>query len=564
ALGAILLPILLLVMIHLVRAIRLSRWLRSPLKRIGEKLDQSADRQRWIAWPILLVLLCFCTFVRAYNVDFQTLDDDEYASVQAALAVAETGTPIYPNDIYYSRSPLHHYLAGATVWLLGGNVWVLRMGPILLGVGTGWVMYLIGSQILGSRWVGLGALLVYSLHPFLIFSSHIARFYQQQQFFAVLVFYFFYFGFVKWGRPFHRYATIWAFSAAIQSQEISAVLGLSMLLGFVAFSHFVKTSEIIKLAIHAACLIGCLAVDFAAFQLICLTRLEGVSPNVEASVKPNFTYALNLLAMLVTYGRVHLTLSVFVLIGIAYGVKRRDKGFLFLALMAFSGILFAVTFITGVSLRYQYWIIAPWILMSVYGLAALCQTLGRLQRDASSLANLKIFSATVLTAVLLLSFSPWRIVGSYHVKILGDATGAMQYVAANLRPGDKVGATEPHPHAALLETGRSDFDIAFPLLWDFTHKDEQGYTLDRNGGARVIGSMADLQLACANHDRIFFCINREKFRSRGKNIRWEYPSARAELFFRENCMLVHRSYLWNVYLWDKNRGTYEAFRSESP
>ena len=86
--------------------------------------------QRLFFFVALCCLLGLVGFLRGYQVDFQTLDDDEYASIQAALAIAETGVPGYDHDIYYSRSPAHHYFAGLCVYLFGGDIWVLRMGQV--------------------------------------------------------------------------------------------------------------------------------------------------------------------------------------------------------------------------------------------------------------------------------------------------------------------------------------------------------------------------------------------------------------------------------------------------
>ena len=47
-----------------------------------------------------------------------------------------------------------------------------------------------------------------------------------------------------------------------------------------------------------------------------------------------------------------------------------------------------------------------------------------------------------------------------------------------------------------------------------------------NGGARVVSTLGGIQAACATHRRMWVLVNREKFRSRGANIRWEYPGAR--------------------------------------
>ena len=57
-------------------------------------------------------------------------------------------------------------------------------------------------------------------------------------------------------------------------------------------------------------------------------------------------------------------------------------------------------------------------------------------------------------------------------------------------------------------------------------------------------------------------INREKLRSRTRNLRWEYPGAREEAFLRQNCEFTFRSYLWHDYLWDRNTNRYHTFRNE--
>ncbi len=512
---------------------------------------------------LVYAMVFVCGLLRAYKLDFQTLDDDEYASVQAAMAIAETGAPHFVGNIYYTRSPLHHYYAGALVWMFGSSIWVLRMGQIVLAMGTCLMIYIASKEILGSRWVGIGGMLLFSIHPFLLFSAHVARFYQQQQFFALLVVYFYYWGFVE-SNPRCRYWTLASFLAAILSQETSAVLGLSMGICFLIFCRNIKTSGIIKCAIVGACVIAILVVDVLAFQSNCLTRTEGISPNVEAAVKPNFTWALNLLSIFVTYARLHVALSFFVIVGVLVALYQKDRNTLYIATMCATGIAFAVTFITGVSLRYQFWVFAPWIMMGMHGIRCVVRLIDRwIEIPTYSLASPRILGL-VLTLMVAASFSPWRIPGSYDTKLLGNASGALQWVRANMRAGDAVATTEPHPHAARIETGESTFDISFPLLYDFTYKDPQGYLRDRNANALVLPNIAALQWATANYDRIWFCLNREKFRSRNRNIRWEYPSARAELFLRRNCELKHQDYVWSVFLWDKSTGQFSGFRRELP
>jgi hypothetical protein len=164
-------------------------------------------------------------------------------------------------------------------------------------------------------------------------------------------------------------------------------------------------------------------------------------------------------------------------------------------------------------------------------------------------------------AAFFLAFSPWRIVDSYDSKILNDSTGAFRYVRANLRPGDAIAANEPHPHASHLEAGHVTYDLSVPLLQDFVML-RKGRLIDRNGGGEVIGSIDDLMEACRRHDRLWVVVNREKFRNRGKNLRWEYPGARLELYLRKNFQVAHRTYLWTVFLWDRSQGHYVGFRGQ--
>ncbi len=57
---------------------------------------------------------------------------------------------------------------------------------------------------------------------------------------------------------------------------------------------------------------------------------------------------------------------------------------------------------------------------------------------------------------------------------------------------------------------------------------ERGRLIDGNGG-EISASFDDLLEACRKYARIGSVVNREKLRSRGKNLRWVYPAARIEL-----------------------------------
>ena len=150
---------------------------------------------------------------------------------------------------------------------------------------------------------------------------------------------------------------------------------------------------------------------------------------------------------------------------------------------------------------------------------------------------------------------------SYDVSIGADPMRALRFVAENLRPGDRIATSEPHPDAALLDAGQSDYDLSFPILHDFVLRKE-GKLVDRSTASEVIGNLDELQQAFADNDRLWLVCSREQMHARGEAILWRYPGARVQLYLRNNSRLVFRSYRWSVYLWDRNAGHYSSFREK--
>jgi len=59
--------------------------------------------------------------------------------------------------------------------------------------------------------------------------------------------------------------------------------------------------------------------------------------------------------------------------------------------------------------------------------------------------------------------------------------------------------------------------------------------------------------------RVWVAVSREKLRNRSRNLRWEYPVSRVELFLRSNCVVTYETYLWSVFLWDPGGGRWKTF-----
>lgn len=521
------------------------------------KKEKRSFRWSLPPWLTLTLLLVICLVPRAYRMMEQPIDDDEYASIQAVISITETGLPEIGQGIWYSRSPGYHYLAGLFAKVFGANLWVLRMLTVLTSLATAWVVWRMAHIYCHSRWVAVVATFFFAVHPFLIFTGHIARFYQQQQLFLLLLIDFFIRGFIVANDARWRVWAIFCFGLAVLSQEISISFVPILVVLYVLFGKDVHWKWEVKAVLALAVTGAAIAIDIVLFQLKCMTRPVGVSPNVEATIAPNFWELGNLFALLIGYSRLHIALSLFWMVSLIYALRAGFRRLIILHVTLLAGILFLNLLITSPSFRYQYTLIALWILLGCHGIWVLFEYLARWsgnRRGAHLLRNLAV-------VLVFLSWSPWRVIGSYEEKILGDPISGLRHVKAHFREGDKIMITEPHPHAAKMEVGQADYDLAVPILYDFTYSDN-GLLRDRNGDAKVINRVAGLQEVFAQDERIWILLNREKFRSRKRNLRWEYPSAREELYIRENCRLVYRSYLWHVYLWDQNHGKYNAFRKD--
>jgi len=503
----------------------------------------------------LAILLCFVA--RAWQIDTQPIDDDEYASIQASMAIATKGVPEYQEGVWYTRSPLYHYLASAVAAVSGGNIFSLRLLSVFTACATALLLWKLCRQLTPNHFVAFSALILYAIHPYLAFTGHVARFYQQQQFFHLLALYFFLRGFVVNTGMRDRYLTVLALLAAILSQEITLLQVLPLAICCALFAERRSWRDEIRLLVAAGCALALSALDVGFFEIRCLTALDGISPNVEATIGWRFDNPTNFLAIFVGYSRLHLVLSVFLAAGFVITLWRRRRAWLCLYIYFFLSVLTANLFITLKTLRYEYALIPIWILLSTHGLVECAKFLIPSREQFRARAVL----AAGWAVLAVLSWSPWRMLFSYDQRIQADSTGALRYVAENLRPGDHLAITEPHPHAALFETGKSDYAVSIPVLYDYIMR-RQGALVDRNGGAQVIGSVNDLQQAFAKNERLWVVFNREQAGARGSAIDWQYPAARFQLYLRNNAQLVFRSYLWSVYLWDRNAGRYSSFREQ--
>jgi hypothetical protein len=523
----------------------------------------AGDRRQHV-WRALVVLTAvLCAVLRLHQLDKQPFDEDELATVRALLNVADLGLPKYNADIYYTRSPLYLYFAGAIVRVLGANVWALRLPAAFFAVATALLIYRTGERLLGSRATGLGAMLLFAVHPFAIDLGHIVRFYQQQQFFALATVYFLCRGFVSEQRLSARYLALAAFWAACLSQEISVVLLPGILVVHWLFRPRWTRTDFLKFLFVGACAAVFIAFDVLILQTWCLSRLEGISPNNEPTLAFGFHAPMNFASMLVCYSRLNLALSLILLASLPLLVRQKNPNVLAMLVTVILGVVTTNLCISGTGLRFQYWILTLLILLSVHGLRAMALAAARIDLGGTEVGRrwLSPVVAVLGFGTILLSWSIWKIPGSYASTLTDDSEAAFSYVGAHLREGDRVMASEPYAVGALLESGKVDYELFLPVYDDHVYR-KAGHLVDRITSATVVTSVEELEDAVSRTDRLWVVWNNEKAMSRGADVPWRVPGARVELFLRQNLEVKFRSYLWTVFLWDVHRGKFHALPAQ--
>ena len=129
-------------------------------KRSGKALTL-----KW-GWPLLAgAAITLCFLLRAWQLDYQPPDDDEFASIQASLAIAHKGVPEFQDGVWYTRSPLYHYLAGGIALVSGGNIYGLRLLSAFFACATAALLWKMARELTHNRCLAFCATALYAIHP---------------------------------------------------------------------------------------------------------------------------------------------------------------------------------------------------------------------------------------------------------------------------------------------------------------------------------------------------------------------------------------------------------------
>ena len=154
-------------------------------QRSNAPTSQPINRRRYLTIGLLFFILLLALALRLYNIDAQSLWNDEGTSVAVAQRSLVTIARDAAQDIH---PPLYYWLLSGWVRLFGTSEAAVRALSALLGVILVVVVYLLGC-LLAGHWAGLAAALLAAINPFQVYYAQEARMYMLLALWGALAFY---------------------------------------------------------------------------------------------------------------------------------------------------------------------------------------------------------------------------------------------------------------------------------------------------------------------------------------------------------------------------------------
>lgn len=496
----------------------------------------------------LFVIAVLGMWLRIYNIGLEDLQADENVSWDAARGILKTGIPEAVSGVWYTRSPLYHYLLAGWLAILGDNIVNARLFAALPGVGSIVVVYLLTRMISGDRLLGLFAAFLLAIDPWQLHVSRIIRFYQLMQFFGLLATYYFIKGIVwRQGKHYQNWFFVCAV-AAVLSQEVFVVIFPAYGIAYLIYYRPFSWSEDKNLWIGFTVGMSIALFDVALFSILCLTPHVGVATSSGSIMQ---LHLLNVTGFINTflggYNRAHLLYTLVTFAGLFYWIKQQNRAVLTLYLAVALTLITITILIMQIALRYLYIIYPYLIILTVMTLGAFVQYglnyLGRFSDNSLLARRWAIVMSSTLFLAACVNLEIPKIADSYQVgRNLGHMS-ALQYIEQYRQPGDKVMSVHPMP-AAILHGGIDYYLMELVQFDEIYLKDNR--LVDRWAGGQLVSKPDQLRQLFHRHSRLWIILDEpeaDKTTDRFKQMVLQSGEVRFEFFGGK------------VVLWEQSRGT---------
>jgi len=461
---------------------------------------------------------------------------DEFTSVWAGKLILEQGVPVTPAGVLYNRGLVFSYLEAVGMALLGSSKVATRLPSIMVGVVSVALLYHVGKRLFSSP-VGLFAAFLLAFSPDAIMWAGRARMYALLQMVFLLAVYVLHLGVLE-----RRKSGLYAFGVCLWVGvlvHLEAVLlypaSLLILLIFLGRRWFASRQGLLFNAICWVAMLLAYVVqrmgrspDFSRLtgtgELVGweLARLWGALPRQVAYLLQAENLPLTLLFVL---GAAYL-------LGYAAmrrarrraserlpgldGTRRRNLAFLYLV---FGPVWLAIVTVGGVpysSPRYVFMLLALFLLIASATMGLLPRLLGHAwhsRRANSAVASASSAPSWLVNFLFVVAAAVLYLPGS--IAVLHDQQPgldhAMKYVRQQWIEGDAIMTISPP--AAAVHLGRCDYFAIQRVYGDFV-VERDGELLDMWTGAPLVNTIARMEVALAEHGRVWLVADNERLARR--------------------------------------------------
>ncbi|MBW7881200.1 MAG: glycosyltransferase family 39 protein [Caldilineaceae bacterium] len=464
----------------------------------------------------LAAVLGLASWLRWQYVTTISLYVDEFTTLWATGRLLESGAPIMPSGVLYTRGLLATYVTALFAAIGGLSYTVGRLPSLFFGLATIVLLLAVGWRTWRAP-VGWLAAIGLAVLPEAIVWSGRARFYAQLQFFALLALWTAYVAIRgapdprsgEQRSPQARAHLVFAlfFVLALFSQEQTLLLYPPVLIAMVLWHGWryllhrnVWPAQVIVVAAMLARLLIELVGQPGYFQTIQAERpYVGLIFDVPSAWR---AYA----QLLVTPDRLVWTLLGAVAIGAALAAAARTRwrvaalpGFhqatLFFALHFGFVLIFVLTLVSAQwrESRYLFLVQPNWLLLGAAGAVWLVDNL--LPRPAWRWT-------AIAAAAVLLAGSLWQPAQRVLAQQTEGYDRVLAYVAAHLQPGDVV--MSPQPPACALALGRPCDYYAVQRIYEEYVIPRDGVLVDRWSGAELLNDADRLGDVIRSASRVWF------------------------------------------------------------
>jgi 4-amino-4-deoxy-L-arabinose transferase-like glycosyltransferase len=478
------------------------------LTTYGKPAGRPVSVGQRVPWLFLIILLGWG--LRTYHLGFNDLQADENVSWDAARGIIKSGIPEAVSGVYYTRSPLYHYLLAFWLMVLGDGLITARYFSILAGVAVIVAVYHLVYSISGKRYLGLITALLVAIDPWQIQFSRIVRFYQLFQLTAVTAMLYFLKGFIwKQGKHYQNGFFI-SCALAVLSQEVFITFFPAFFIGFFIFYRPFDWEKDRNVWVGFSAVMLITFVDIAIFAIRCLTPHVGIATSSGSIMQPHLSdLGVFWTTLFIGSNRASLFYSIFFLVGLVYWLRRPQPSILMLYGTTLVTVSTLIVLVMQVSGRYCYALYPFLMTIAVLTADALVRSMvSRMFPEVGVTGLLKqrwvALVVTILAIMTALNIEPVKLYKSYsHITNLQHQT-ALQYIKAYRKDTDKILTVHPMPAAIVF--GGVDYYLMELLFFDELHATDRGL-IDRWSGGKLVSKVDHLRDIFNKHERVWIIVD---------------------------------------------------------